>query len=226
MALMFGQMCELDSSREDWMEYSERLSHYFIANGTTDAARKKAILLTVVGTATYKQLRSLVSPAKVDDKTYQQLVKALQNFHSPKPSEIVQRYKFNSRYRQPGESVSMFVSELSGLAKFCNYGMALDDMLRDRLVCSINNASIQRRLLSEQDLTFKKANTLALGMEMAARNVRVVQGSVGAAGSTAENPESSETTVHKVLHRTSPGTERKTCYHCGKTSHFPKSMPF
>ena len=61
--------------------------------------RRPCILLTVVGPATYKKLRSLVSPAKVDDKTYQQLVEALQNFHSPKPSEIVQRYKFNLRYR-------------------------------------------------------------------------------------------------------------------------------
>ena len=106
---MFGQMCEFDASREDWTQYSERLSHYFTANGITDAARKKAILLTVVGPATYKQLRSLVSLAKVDDKTYQQLVEAFQNFHSPKPSKIVQRYKFNSRYRQPGELVSMLV---------------------------------------------------------------------------------------------------------------------
>ena len=77
--------------------------------------------------------------------------------------------------------------------------MALDDMLCDRMVCSINDASIQRRLLSEQDLTFEKAHMLALEMEMAARNVQALQGSVGAAGSTAVNPESSETTVHKIF---------------------------
>ena len=66
MAVMFGQMCEFDASREDWTQYSERLSHYFGANSITDAARKKSILLTVVGLATYKQLRGLVSLAKVD----------------------------------------------------------------------------------------------------------------------------------------------------------------
>ena len=97
---------------------------------------------------------------KVDDKTYQQLVEVLQNFQSPKPSEIVQRYKFNSRYRQPGQSVSMFVLELRGLAKFSNYEKALDDMLRDRMLCGINDMSIQCCLLSEQDLTFEKAHTL------------------------------------------------------------------
>ena len=52
VAVMFWQMCEFDASREDWTQYSERLSHYFTANGITDAARKKVILLTVVEPAT------------------------------------------------------------------------------------------------------------------------------------------------------------------------------
>ena len=162
----------------------------------------------------------------MDDKTWQQLVKVLQNFHIPKPSEIVLRHKFNSRYRKPGESVSMFVSELHGLAEFCNYGTALDDMLRDRMVGCINDSSIQLRLLSEQDLTFEKAHTLALGMEMEARNVQALQGSVGAAVSNAVNPESSKTTVYKILHQVSSGTERKTGYRCGKTGNFPNQCWF
>ena len=136
MAVMFGQMCELNASREDWTQYPERLTHYFEVNGITDAARKKSILLTVVEPGTYKQLRSLVSPAKADEKTNAELMEALKAFHSPKPSEIVQRCKFNSRYRQPGESVSVFVSELCSLAELCTYGAVLDDMLRDRMVCA------------------------------------------------------------------------------------------
>ena len=67
----------------------------------------------------------------------------------------MQRFKFNSRFRQPGESVSNFVSELRSLAEFCNFGSTLDDMLHDRLVCGINDDNIQRRLLSEDKLFFK-----------------------------------------------------------------------
>ena len=69
------------------------------------------------------------------------------------------------------------------------------------LMWGINETSIQRRLLSEQDLTFEKGRTLASKMEMAARNVQALQGSVGPAVTTVEDPESSETTVHKILHR-------------------------
>ena len=52
-------------------------------------------------------------------------MEALQALHSTKPSEIVQWCKFNSRYRQPGKSVSAFVLELRGLADLCNYGAVL-----------------------------------------------------------------------------------------------------
>ena len=45
-------------------------------------------------------------------------------------------------------------------------------MLQDHIVCGINNTIIQRRLLSEKELSFKTALELAQGMESAAKNVR------------------------------------------------------
>ena len=44
-------------------------------------------------------------------------------------------------------------------------------MLRDRLVCGINNHQIQKRLLAEHDLKYQKAVELALAMESASKNV-------------------------------------------------------
>ena len=42
--------------------------------------------------------------------------------------------------------------------------------------CEINDSQIQRRLLSEKNLTFENALSLALGQETAAKNVRALQG--------------------------------------------------
>ena len=90
------------------------------------------------------------------------------------PSVTVQRFKFNSRAHQVEETVSTYVSELRSIAEHCNFGELLDDMLRDRLVCGMNNKQIQRRLLAESKLTLKGALEIAQNLETAAQNVQAL----------------------------------------------------
>ena len=90
----------------------------------------------------YKLLRTLISPSMPNDKSFAQLVEVLKNHYNPKPSEIIQRFHFNSRLRKPGESVSTYLAELRALAQYCNYEASLEDMLRDRLVIGINDSAL------------------------------------------------------------------------------------
>ncbi|KAK3556351.1 hypothetical protein QTP70_007083 [Hemibagrus guttatus] len=46
------------------------------------------------------------------------------------------------------------MAELWRLAEHCQFGDGLSDMLRDRLVCGLHSESMQKRLLTERDLTF------------------------------------------------------------------------
>ena len=67
----FGRLQEFDlDGGEDLGQYTERRSHYFTANEIADAGKKKAILLTACGSATYKLMCDLVAPAKPGDKTF------------------------------------------------------------------------------------------------------------------------------------------------------------
>ena len=45
-------------------------------------------------------------------------------------------------------------------------------MIRDRLVCVINDDGIQRRLLAEKHLTYKKAVELEQSLETAVQNMK------------------------------------------------------
>lgn len=166
----FGRVEPFDSEIETWSQYAERLEHYFLANDVQDAAKKRAIFLTVLGPTTYSLLRSLLAPAKLTDKTFEELVQVLGIHFNPAPSEIVERFRFNSRIRKGNESIATFVSQLRKLAEHCNYGATLDTMLRDRLVCGIQENNIQKRLLAEPGLTLNKAMEIALAMETATRN--------------------------------------------------------
>ncbi len=193
------------------------LHHFFEANEIDDASRQKAILLTSVGSQTYSLMRNLVSPTKPGDKTFDELVKLLKDHFNPKPSEIVQRFKFNSRNRQHGETVMEYVAVLRKLVQDCNYGDKLSEVIRDRLVCGIGDDRIQRRLLSEPDLTFDKALKLAQAIETASKDVKDLQ-SLEFAPSHVRAPQA----VHKMSAKQTPSKQqhqRKVCYRCGGEQH-------
>ena len=56
------------TSAEDWASYVERMDQYFLANDVTEAAKKRAILLSVVGDKTYKLIRDLTAVSVVREK--------------------------------------------------------------------------------------------------------------------------------------------------------------
>ena len=97
--------------------------------------------MALVGPVTYKLLTSLAGN-KPKDKSYDELKTLLIENLEPKPNIITQRYKFYKRERAATESVSEYVAALRKLSEHCNFGDGLNDHLRDRIVCGINNERI------------------------------------------------------------------------------------
>ena len=222
---VIGHPGAFDADQESWTQYSERVDFFFQANEITDASKKRATLLAIIGPSAYKLLRSLVAPKKPDEKTYAELVAAMANHHNPAPSEIVQRYRFNSRSRKEGESVATYLSELRSLAEHCNYQNNLDDMLRDRLVCGIENKSIQKRLLAEAALTLKKATELALAMETAEANAETLQ-STSSRGGAQELRQPVLRMQSTQRGQPSGNSAAGACYRCGQKSHKAPKCPY
>ena len=137
--------------------YIERLEFYFVANAVDDNAKQCAFLLSCCGASTYGLIRSLVAPRKPAEVSYEDIVRKVRVHYIPKPSQIVQRYKFNFRSQHLGESIADYVAELRWLSEHCGYGEQLQEMLHDHVVCGVADARCQQRLLAETDLSFDKA---------------------------------------------------------------------
>ena len=109
----------------------------------------------------------------------------------------------------------MVLAELRHLSEHCEFGITLDEMLRDRLVCGVRDIRIQRRLLAEPKLTLKRALDLALAIEAADKDVSEIQKADGHGG---------DASVNKVDVKVNKGSEVK-CSRCGG-NHYPKRCQF
>ena len=99
-----GSLNEFDSSKEDWVSYTEWLQQYFIANSIPEDAgeKRRALLLSACGPSTYQLIRSLVSPAQSKEKTFEELVEVVKKHHNPKPSlnDITSTLEYGNRERR------------------------------------------------------------------------------------------------------------------------------
>ena len=207
-----GTLVAFNPHEEDWTEYAERLSFYFAANGITNDAKKRAILLSCVGPTTFRLMQSLVLPASLDSLSYDDLVSKVKDHKEPAPSIIVRCFQFNTRNQKPNESISKYIAVLRKAAEHCNYGESLSEMLRDRLVCGITNSAVQKRLLAEKELTLEKAVSLAQSVEIAEKGSKDLQSSAIPKPAT-----NSDADLFKFNPAVPKKSEDKTakCYRCG-----------
>ena len=88
----------------------------------------------------------------------------------PKSLVIAERCKFHKRMQYEEENVAKYIVTLKHLVTHCDFGTFLNNAICDQLVIEFSQDSIQRKLLAEDKLTFKKACETAQAMELAKRN--------------------------------------------------------
>jgi len=202
-----GQIGEFKPDEERISAYLERIQLFFVANSIADE-KKVAVLLSVIGAKTYALLRDLLAPTKPQDKSFDELATTLTTHFEPKPIVITERFHFHRRNQASGESVAEYVAELRRLATHCQFGEYLNEALRDRLVCGIRNTGIQKRLLSEAELSLKKAIELSQAFEAAEKNAKDMQA-----------PQT-EGAIQQ-MNKTDFTKPKKPCYRCGRGVHKP-----
>ncbi|KAL1444097.1 hypothetical protein MTO96_030051 [Rhipicephalus appendiculatus] len=141
---------QVEGGDEDFNSYVERFEHCWKVTQIEDSGLKKSAFITALGKRPYRTLKNLLLPAKLDDKSFEDLVSVLKEHYAPGSQVIADRFKFNCRHQLEGESVSAFAVELRHMAAKCAFGNFLDDALRDRFVAGLSNPAIQATLLKKK----------------------------------------------------------------------------
>nr|XP_043069711.1 uncharacterized protein LOC122322207 [Drosophila bipectinata] len=200
-----------------------------ITNSVVDKDRKKAAFLTLAGAPLYELLVSLASPRQVSDLELTEVYDILTSHLAPRQSEIAAFYHFHKRDQQPDESVGNYMATLRSLAVGCNFGQMLDRMLRDRFVCGMRDAGLQRSLLADPELTVQRAIERAVTSEAAATSALSIRG---------DNIRRLESSSIESIHGISSSCagcggrhvrkkcpfRNATCHSCGRNGHIRRAI--
>ena len=233
-----------DSTSELWTDYLARF-YTFIGANSVPENKTAQVFLTSQSKVTYKLLCNLASqqsPAKdINDLTIDEIIDFMKNQFDPARYIVRERFKFWSEMqRKPGETIHELAARIRQDAVTCDFPSIkdpLDEAMRTRFMCSVNNEAVLKALFKVKDseLTFAKAISTAVETEDAARVAKeTVYG--------AKHTSIQQTPVHKIQatkKMTSPvnlkpgfmfGSQKKdfpkgTCPRCGKTDHASKDCP-
>ena len=211
---VYGKIEEFDPNNEKWTDYADRIEQYFYANEINDEKKQTAIFLTVIGSTTYGLLKSLLAPTKVTEKTFKQLHEVLKKHLDPAVIEIAERFKFCGRIQNKGERLNYYIAELGKLAETCNFGTFLSQALRDKYACGVQDASIRKRLLIEDNLTLHTALKISHSLETAKAENTIIA-----------KREIKEESNYKMFAGRNPRTPPR-CYRCNDERHLANVCRF
>ncbi|XP_063372134.1 uncharacterized protein LOC134660316 isoform X3 [Cydia amplana] len=207
-----GNLSQFDHNTQEWEIFSSRLKQFIVLNEIKDEM-KQAVLLTHLHDDTYRLLKNLVYPKKVEVVGYDELLKVLDGHFTPKRCTFADKSKFYEATRDVGESVEKWAARIRGLAVHCEFGTSLDMLLLDKFVLGLR-AGKERERLFEQDVT---TLTLAKAMELAQQTECAQKARADAVAVTVKQEPVYRAGAQPSTGRRDP--EARTCSVCGMRSH-------
>ena len=134
---------------------------------------KSSTFLYLIGRKGREIFNTWTIPVAEKDKI-EPLFTRFANYCKPRKNITLERYRFNSRVQQERETLDEFVTELTKLAKNCQYGALENDMIRDRIVVGIRKMTVKERLLREPELTLETAISFCRADEESERGLTLM----------------------------------------------------
>jgi hypothetical protein len=89
------------------------------------------------------------------------VIQMFQDYCSPRKNITYMRHKFFTCKQRDGQSFDVFVTELKKRSAECEFETLRKGLIRDIIICGINNNRLRERLLREPEITLQK--TIQIG---------------------------------------------------------------
>ena len=206
---------------QEWTRWLRRFERFRQASDLDKKSDEKQVnaLIYAMGDEADDILKSF-HLSEADAKKYKTVKERFDEYFIRRRNVIYERAKFNQRVQQPQESVDSFVTALHCLAEHCSYSDLHDEMICDRIVVGLKDASVAQKLQMDHDLTLDKAVTLARQSEAVKTQQSIVRPPAIDDSVSIEAIKSNRLTHRKKPQKSIPGMQRQDspmCTRCGKS---------
>ena len=149
---------------DNWKRFKRAWTNYALAIELNKKSEKVqvATLLTVVGEEAREVFGTFTNWVNEgDDNKIEPVLQKFADYCQPRKSVPFERYCFNRRVQESGESYEQYRTALRKLSEGCEFeSITPGEILRDRLVFGIRDNKVRERLLREPRLTLAKTDEI------------------------------------------------------------------
>ena len=133
----------------NWNAWKKAWTRYEVATGVNRQEQLVSLnMLSVIGEDATKAFDGFELGETQDDSKTEDVLAKFDEYCKPRTQVIYERYRFNNRNQEPGESIASYLTELRTIAKNCQHeSITPDEILRDRSVLGIRDDKMRERLL-------------------------------------------------------------------------------
>ena len=204
---------------EKWKRFKRARANYALAIGLDEKTQKLqvATLLTVVGEEAREVFATFSWPTAVDESKINKVLEKFEQYCQLPRNVPYERYRFNRRMQEPGESYDHYCTALLKLAEGCGFKtITSDEILWDRLVFGIKDQHAREKLLRKANLTLSDTDDICRSHEATSTQMKMVEEMPGTVNAVDCNRDR---TTNKEPPRMS---DHRECWNCGRKHDFSK----
>lgn len=134
-----------------------------------------ATLLTVIGEDA-REVYSTFRWNEGDETKIKPVLDKFAKYCQPRKNVPFERYRFNQRMHEAGETYEHYRTALRKLSEGCDFdAITPDEILRDRLIFGIRDTKVRGRLLRESGLTLAKTDEICRAAESMLAQMKIVK---------------------------------------------------
>ncbi len=187
-----------------WDKWVKRFENYVVAINITTEARKRALLLHLVGPRTYEEFETL-SDTGAD---YETAKNKLTDFFKPKVNVEYEKIQFRMTKQKVSESIDQYHTRLRQAATTCNF-QNVNAEIKSQLIQTMRDSKVRKKALNTE-MTLDAIVKEARSNELCRLQNSQIERQLGASGGASKS--NSQQSVNKTVG--TGGSDRK-CYSCG-----------